>query len=238
MRVDGRAQDQLREIEIETGYQPLPEGSALITWGETRVLCAATVEDRVPPFLIGKSSGWVTAEYSMLPGSGNRRVRRRMTGGAGGRTHEIQRLVGRSLRQSVNLQRLGERTVIVDCDGLVADGGTRVASITGGAVALRLAINRLIIEGKLEIDPFQRFVAAVSLGLVDGECLLDLCYHEDSNASVDMNVVATESGELVELQASAERDTVTLKKLTEMTQSAIRAITESIVSVQKSAVNE
>lgn len=238
MRVDGRAQDQLREIEIETGYQPLPEGSALITWGETRVLCAATVEDRVPPFLIGKSSGWVTAEYSMLPGSGNRRVRRSRTGGAGGRTHEIQRLVGRSLRQTVSLPRLGERTVIVDCDVLVADGGTRVASITGGAVALRLAINRLIIEGKLEIDPFQRFVAAVSLGLVDGECLLDLCYHEDSNASVDMNVVATESGELVELQASAERDTVTLKKLTEMTESAIRAITESIVSVQKSAVNE
>lgn len=238
MRVDGRATDELREIEIETGYQPLPEGSALIIWGETRVLCAATVEDRIPPFLSGKSSGWVTAEYSMLPGSGNRRVRRHRTGGAGGRTHEIQRLVGRSLRQTVDLQRLGERTVVVDCDVLVADGGTRVASITGGAVALRLAINRLIVEGKLEVDPFERFVAAVSLGLVEDECLLDLCYHEDSRAAIDMNVVATESGELVELQASAERDTVTLRKLTEMARGAIEAITDSIVPAQKRAVNE
>lgn len=237
MRVDGRQRDELREIEIETGYQPLPDGSALISWGETRVLCSATVEYRVPFFLTGKGSGWVTAEYGMLPGSGNRRVRRERTG-AKGRTQEIQRLIGRSLRQSVDLAKMGERTITVDCDVLVADGGTRVASVVGGAVALRLAIKRQLVEGRMKEDPFRGYVSALSMGLVDGEVLLDLCYDEDFRASVDMNVVAFETGELVELQATAEEGTVPLETVSSMAELALGSITELIVPIQREASGE
>lgn len=237
MRVDGREKDELREIEIETGYQPLPDGSALITWGETRVLCSATVEYRVPFFLTGKGTGWVTAEYGMLPGSGNRRIRRERSG-AKGRTQEIQRLIGRSLRQAVSLDRMGERTITIDCDVLVADGGTRVASIVGGAVALRLAIKRQIVERKMKEDPFKGYVSAISLGVVGDDILLDLCYDEDSRAIMDMNVVASESGELVELQATAEGGTVPLDTVNIMTEKAISAIREMVIPLQREATAE
>ncbi len=238
MRVDGREQDELRKIEIETGYQPLPAGSALIGWGDTRVICSAAVEDRVPRFLMGKGSGWVTAEYDMLPGSGNRRVRRDRGGWIKGRSQEIQRLIGRSLRQAINLDRLGQRTITVDCDVLVADGGTRVASITGGAVALRLALKRLLLEKKLEIDPFVGFVGAVSLGICGGENLMDLCYEEDSSATMDMNVVAMEDGGLVEVQASAEKQAIPPAAAAGMMQEAVAAIVDEVVPVQKEAVGE
>lgn len=237
MRVDGREKDELREIEIETGYQPLPEGSVLISWGETRVLCSASVEYRVPFFLTGQGTGWVTAEYGMLPGSGNRRIRRELAGPKG-RTHEIQRLIGRSLRQAVNLEKMGERTITVDCDVLVADGGTRVASIVGGAVALRLAIKRQIVERKMKEDPFRGYVSALSLGVVGDDILLDLCYDEDSRAVMDMNVVVSESGELVELQATAEGGTVPLDTVLAMTDKAINAIREIIIPIQRDATGE
>ena len=238
MRVDGREPDELRKIEIETGFQPLPAGSALISWGDTRVICSASVEERVPRFLMGKGSGWVTAEYDMLPGSGNRRVRRDRGGWVKGRSQEIQRLIGRSLRQAVNLERLGPRTITIDCDVLVADGGTRVASITGGAVALRLALKRLILEKKLEIDPFLGFVGALSLGLCDGQVLLDLCYEEDSSAVMDMNVVAMEDGRLVEVQASAEKEAVPTRTAADMMVEAAAAIVDEVVPIQKEAVGE
>lgn len=237
MRSDGRGNSELREIEIETGYQPLPDGSALISWGETRVLCSASVEYRVPFFLAGQGTGWITAEYSMLPGSGERRVKRERTG-ARGRTQEIQRLIGRSLRQSVDLAVMGERTITVDCDVLVADGGTRVASIVGGAVALRLALKRQLVEQRMKQDPFRGFVGAMSLGLVDGDIMLDLCYDEDSRAVMDMNVVATETGELVELQATAEGGAVPLGTVNAMTEQALEAIIEMIVPLQRDATGE
>ncbi len=237
MRVDGRQNDDLREIEIETGYQPLPDGSVMITWGETRVLCSASVEYRVPFFLAGKGTGWITAEYGMLPGSGNRRIKREISG-VKGRTHEIQRLIGRSLRQAVNLDRMGERTITIDCDVLIADGGTRVASIVGGAVALRLAIKRQIVERKMKEDPFRGYVSALSLGVVGDDILLDLCYDEDFKAVMDMNVVATESGELVELQATAEGGTVPVETVNTMTEKAIKAIREIIIPLQREASAE
>ncbi len=238
MRTDGRDRTELREIVMETGYQPLPAGSVLITWGETRVLCSACVENRIPPFLFGKKQGWVTAEYDMIPGSGNRRVRRDRGGVLKGRTQEIQRLIGRSLRQCVSLSRLGERTITVDCDVLVADGGTRVASITGGAVALRLALKRLLVSGVLDMDPWENFVAGLSLGLVGESILLDLCYSEDSEAVMDMNVVAAESGRIVEIQASAEQGTVDLATVTEMAESAIDAIRDHVIPLQQLAVGD
>jgi len=237
MRVDGRQNDQLRDIDIETGYQPLPDGSALVTWGETRVLCSATVDYRVPFFLSGKGTGWVTAEYAMLPGSGNRRVKRERSG-ARGRTQEIQRLIGRSLRQTVDLAVMGERTITVDCDVLVADGGTRVASIVGGAVALRLAIKRQMVEGRMKQDPFRGYAGALSLGLVDDEILLDLCYEEDFRAAMDMNVVVSHTGELVELQATAEEGTVPLETVNRMTLEAASAIIECVLPLQREATGE
>lgn len=238
MRVDGRLDNEIRQIEIETGFQPLPDGSALITWGETKILCSATVEYRVPFFLAGKKTGWITAEYGMLPGSGNRRIKRDRGNLVKGRTQEIQRLIGRSLRQSVNLDRLGERTITVDCDVLIADGGTRVASIVGGAVALRLALKRQIVEGKLKEDPFRGYVSGMSLGVVDDHVLLDLCYEEDSSAVMDMNVVTDESGRLVELQATAEGGTVSQKTVFGMVEDAVGAILEYVIPLQKDATSE
>ncbi len=238
MREDGRQKNDLREILFDTGYQPLPAGSVLISWGETRILCSACLENKVPPFLIGKRRGWVTAEYDMLPGSGNRRIRRDRGGSTKGRTQEIQRLIGRCLRQCMSLERLGERTITVDCDVLVADGGTRVASITGGAVALRLAVKRLIVSGILDVDPWESFVAGVSLGIVGESILVDLCYSEDSEAVLDMNVVATESGRLVEIQASAEQGSVELETVTGMAAIAVGAITDTVIPMQLAAVGD
>ncbi len=238
-RIDGRSWDHLRDITLETGYQPGPQGSVLVSWGENRVLCSATVEYKVPIFLRGKGRGWVTAEYDMLPGSGDRRIRRDRTGnGIKGRSQEIQRLIGRSLRQCVNTADMPDKTITVDCDVLVADGGTRVASITGSVVALRLAILRLLSKGKLEKDPWKQYIGALSLGVVKGATLLDLCYEEDSRADMDMNVVAGEDGMIIEIQASAEENPVAQDTVFSMAASAIEAIQEIVIPAQKTATGE
>jgi ribonuclease PH len=205
-RSHGRAADELRPIAVESGFVRTATGSALFSAGETRVICTASIVDSVPKWLPGKGRGWLTAEYGMLPAStGERKQRDVSRGRPDGRTVEIQRLIGRSLRGIVDFAALGERTVYVDCDVLQADGGTRCASITGGQIALELACTRLIAEGALERTPLTGSVAAVSCGIVDGEPLLDLDYPEDSAAEVDANVVMTGDGGLVEVQATAER---------------------------------
>jgi ribonuclease PH len=202
----GRTPDELRPTEIEPGFVRSAAGSALISVGETRVICTASVEDSVPRWMAGRGRGWVTAEYGMLPAStGQRKARDVTKGRADGRTVEIQRLIGRSLRGVVDFETLGERTIYVDCDVLQADGGTRCASITGGWVALRLAAERLLAEGRVQRLPLTGSVAAVSAGIVRGVALLDLDYPEDSSAEVDANVVMTGEGGLVEVQATAER---------------------------------
>jgi ribonuclease PH len=208
MRPDGRRADQMRPVHIETGYLVTAEGSALITVGNTRVLCAATVEESVPPFLRGAGKGWVTAEYSMLPRATAQRTPREVAKGRpSGRTLEIQRLIGRSLRAVVDTGALGERTITVDCDVIQADGGTRTASITGACVALSIAVSQLVRFGVLQRSPMRDYVAATSVGLVRGRELLDLCYEEDSQADVDMNLVMTGSGKFIEVQATAEHAT-------------------------------
>lgn len=203
MRPDGRADDELRPVSIEPNHLEYPDGSALITCGNTIVLCAATVMESVPAWLQGKGSGWVTAEYAMLPGATNTRTPRE-TRGLSGRTQEIRRLIGRALRASVDLAALGERMVIVDCDVIQADGGTRTASVTGGYVALALALRRLVAGGEVDGSVFTSPVAAVSVGFVNGQALCDLCYVEDSRAEVDLNVVVNERGEYIEVQGTAE----------------------------------
>jgi ribonuclease PH len=205
-RLDGRTPEQMRPIRITTGYLLTAEGSVMIDYGNTRVLCAASVEETVPPFLRNQGKGWVTAEYSMLPRSTTTRSPREVNKGKqSGRTLEIQRLIGRSLRTVVNLEALGERSVIVDCDVIQADGGTRTASITGAWVAMALAINKLVQFGTLKRSPLLDSVAATSVGIVRGQPLLDLNYEEDSKADVDMNVVMTGAGKFVEVQATGEK---------------------------------
>ncbi|MDP9326164.1 MAG: ribonuclease PH [Candidatus Dormibacteraeota bacterium] len=205
-RSDGRRADQLRPLKIETGVNIYAEGSALISAGNTRVLCLATVEEKVPPFRKGSSEGWVTAEYAMLPRATNTRNQRDgRHGRVDGRSQEIQRLIGRSFRAGIDLRLLGERTVTVDCDVLQADAGTRCASITGGYVALYLALQNLQKRGLIETLPIRNFVSAVSVGVVGGEPLLDLNYDEDYRAEVDMNCVATETGEFIEIQGTGEK---------------------------------
>src|SRR5437764_4022762 len=212
-----RAPDQLRPVTIEPGFVRTATGSALISMGETRVICTASVQESVPRWLLGSGRGWVTAEYGMLPAStGDRKQRDITKGRADGRTVEIQRLIGRSLRGIVDFQALGERSIYVDCDVLQADGGTRCASITGGLVALRLACERLMSDGLLERSPLTGTVAAVSCGMVDGRALLDLDYSEDSVAEVDANVVMTGEGGLVEVQATAERTPLSRAHLDEL----------------------
>lgn len=200
-RIDGRESSELRPVRITLGYQSFAEGSALIELGKTRVLCSVSMEERVPHFLKGSGQGWVTAEYAMLPRSTLTRTARGQTGG---RNQEIQRLVGRSLRAATNLSVLGERTLIVDCDVLQADGGTRTAAITGGYVALFQAFHNLRKQGSLPFMPLHRTVTATSVGIVDGDMLLDLCYEEDYRAEVDFNVVMTDKNEFVEIQGTAE----------------------------------
>lgn len=232
MRSDGRRPDQLRPLEILTGFQKHAEGSALIKLGDTWVLCAASVEKSVPPFLIGKGTGWLTAEYAMLPRSTHTRSKR----DPGGRGKEIQRLIGRSLRAAVDLDRLGERTITVDCDVLSADGGTRVASITGAWVALALAIDKLVARGDLpDASALRPPVAAVSAGIVDGEVVLDLPYLEDSRAEVDLNVVMTEGGELVEVQGTAEHGAFSRAQLDAMLDVAGRGIATLTAAQRKAA---
>ncbi len=201
-RVDGRAADELRPVTISVGAQGYAEGSALIEAGDTRVLCAVSVEENVPRWLRGSGRGWVTAEYAMLPRSTHTRTPRERN--AGGRSREIQRLIGRSLRAVVDMKALGQRTLMVDCDVLQADGGTRTAAVTGAYVALQLAAKRLVADGKLKRPPFRAGVAAVSVGIVEGAPLLDLCYEEDSRADADVNVVMTDAGDIVEVQGTAE----------------------------------
>ncbi len=203
MRIDGRAWNEMRAVRMVPGFVEYPEGSVLIGMDGTRVLCNATVEESVPSWRLGSGSGWVTAEYALLPRSTQRRTLRE-THGPGGRSEEIRRLIGRSLRSAVDLGRLGERTIILDCDVLQADGGTRTAAITGGYVALALALRHLVERGVVEADVLVTQVAAISLGLVDGRLLLDLCYEEDAAATADFNVVMTCDGRLVEVQGTAE----------------------------------
>jgi ribonuclease PH len=212
-RTDGRRADELRPLRITPGFMPYAEGSALIEMGNTRVICTATLDERVPPFRRNSGQGWLTAEYAMLPRATQQRTQRETgRGGPSGRTHEIQRLIGRSLRAVTNLSKLGERTITIDCDVLQADGGTRTASITGAYVALVLACRRLVRENKLSSLPVAGEVAAVSVGVVAGVPLLDLKYDEDSRAAVDMNVVCTGDGRFVELQGTAEGEPFTAEQ--------------------------
>jgi ribonuclease PH len=205
MRPSGRALDQLREINLTCGYTKHAEGSVLIEFGDTRVLCNASVENRIPRFLKGSGGGWITAEYGMLPRSTHERMGREASRGKqGGRTLEIQRLIGRSLRAAVRLDALGERTITIDCDVLQADGGTRTASITGGFVALSLAVNKLLKDKQIKTNPIIGQIASVSVGIYQGAPVLDLDYDEDSNAETDMNVVMNDAGSFIELQGTAE----------------------------------
>ena len=228
-RSGSRAADALRPVSLVPNFVATAEGSVLIEAGNTRVLCNATVEQTVPGWLRNSGKGWVTAEYSMLPRATlTRTPRESERGKIGGRTHEIQRLIGRSLRSVVDLKALGERSIILDCDVLQADGGTRTAAITGACVALAMALNRLVAAGTLAKSPMKELVAATSVGIVDGHVLLDLAYEEDSQAEVDMNVVMTASGGLVETQATAEREPYTRGQLNTMLDYAERGIADLI----------
>src|ERR1022692_85203 len=236
MRTDNRPPDGMRPVEIETGFLKTAEGSALIKVGNTQVLCAATVEDGVPQFLRNSGKGWVTAEYAMLPRATARRTPREVNKGrVSGRTHEIQRLIGRSMRAVVDGAALGERTVVVDCDVLQADGGTRTASITGAYVALSLALRRLVEFGALKSMPLRDSVAATSVGLVRGVPMLDLCYEKDSQADVDMNVVMTGAGKFVEVQATAEHSAFDDDQMARLIALA-RAGIGQLIEIQKKAV--
>lgn len=239
MRHDGRAVQQLRPINIETNVFKHPEGSVVISFGDTKVICSATLEDSVPPFLRGSGSGWVTAEYSMLPRATNTRNRRESAKGKlSGRTMEIQRLIGRSLRAVIDLEKLGERSIIVDCDVIQADGGTRTASITGGFVALRLAVNKLLASGELAEDPIKEHLAAISVGMLpDGTVVTDLDYLEDSSAAVDMNLVMTESGRFVEIQGTGEEATFNDDELNALILHGKAGIAE-LIAYQKEALFE
>lgn len=234
-RKDGRAWDQLRPITIIPGYQKYAEGSALIEMGTTKVLCAASLEEKVPAFMRGQGKGWVTAEYSMLPRATNtRNTRERETGKVSGRSQEIQRLIGRSLRAVTNLDTLGERTVHIDCDVIQADGGTRTAAITGAYVALNQALQMLVKNRDLTQVPLLCPVAAISVGILNGELLLDLCYEEDFAADVDFNVVLTSQGGLVELQGATEADPFPRHQVDEVLSLASRGM-ESLFRVQREA---
>jgi ribonuclease PH len=217
IRPSGRAVDELRELKFERGFTKHAEGSVLVSFGSTRVLCTASIEDSVPGFLRGSAQGWVTAEYGMLPrATHTRSAREAARGKQSGRTQEIQRLIGRALRAVVDLKGLGERTVTIDCDVLQADGGTRTAAITGAYVALSLAVKKLLEEGKLKESPLMYPVAAVSVGIVNQQALLDLCYLEDAAAAVDLNLVMNAAGEFIELQGTGEEATFSEDQLAAM----------------------
>jgi ribonuclease PH len=237
-RKDERGALDLRKVSIRKGIQKFAEGSALISFGNTKVICSASVEDKVPIFLRGTGRGWVTAEYALMPRSTETRTMRDSRNGRiPGRTQEIQRIIGRSLRAVVNLEALGEKTVTLDCDVLEADGGTRTAAITGGFVALALALKKLKKEKELEAFPLRDYIAAVSVGIVDNEVLLDLDFEEDSNASVDTNVVMTGSGKFVEVQGTAEQAPFSNRDLLRMIDAAKKGIGE-IVEIQKKVIGE
>jgi ribonuclease PH len=238
MRSDGREWDQLRHVKISRGIMKYAEGSALIETGETKVLCTATFEERVPPFLKDTGKGWVTAEYSMLPRSTKERITRdSVRGRIGGRSHEIQRIIGRALRSVIDLERLGERSITIDCDVLQADGGTRTASITGAFVALSDAVFNLVKDGVINDNPILDFIAAVSVGIVEGELALDLDYEEDSKAEVDMNVAMTGSGLLVEVQGTAEGKPFSKSRLNQLVKLGEKGIIE-LIKKQKEILAE
>jgi ribonuclease PH len=232
-RSDGRTATQIRPVKLTRNYLQYPEGSVLIEMGNTKVICTACVSENVPPHKKNSGCGWVTAEYSMLPGATHERTNREQR--TKGRTHEIQRLIGRSLRSIVNLNNLGERTITIDADVIQADGGTRTAAITGSMVALQDAIKYLLKEGKIDHNPIRENIAAVSVGIVDGTPLIDLAYDEDSKADVDMNVVMTESGKLVEVQGTAETEPFTKELLDKMLDIAHKGIVV-LVKKQKECV--
>ncbi|MDQ3817354.1 MAG: ribonuclease PH [Acidobacteriota bacterium] len=237
-RTDKRLADELRPARITPGYLPYAEGSALIEMGDTRVICSASVEERVPPFLRNRGTGWVTAEYAMLPRSTLQRTQRETgRGGPSGRTHEIQRLIGRSLRAVVNTNILGERTITLDCDVLQADGGTRTASITGAYVACALACRHLLRTNKIGQNPITGEVAAVSVGVVEGTALLDLKYDEDSRAEVDMNVICTGDGKFIEVQGTAEGAPFTREQMDRLLELARKGI-ERLVRLQRAALEQ
>ncbi len=235
-RIDGRETDRLRPVEIRRNYLRHAEGSALIVMGGTSVLCSASVDESVPPFLKGSGKGWVTAEYGMLPRSTNTRVSRNgRRGGVSGRTQEIQRLIGRSLRAVCELNSLGERSILIDCDVIEADGGTRTASITGSFVALCDAVSWLSERGLIDRDPIRDAVAAISVGIVGGVPMLDLCYDEDSTADVDMNLVMTGGGDLVEIQGTAEHHPFSTEQLSAMLDLGKQGVNQ-LIDLQKQAL--
>jgi ribonuclease PH len=236
MRMDGRTADQLRRVEIQPHFIKSAEGSALITVGSTRVICTASIENTVPSFLKGLGRGWVTSEYAMLPRATQSRTARESTKGKpSGRTQEIQRLIGRSLRSITQMEELGERTAWIDCDVIEADGGTRTAAITGAFVALGLALQKLVNEGTLQKVPLKDYVAATSVGVVDGALLLDLNYNEDSRAQVDMNLVQTGGGQLVEVQGTAERNPFSKEVFYKLLDLASQGV-QQLVAVQREVV--
>lgn len=238
MRIDNRQNNELRPVKITRDYLLNPLGSVLIEMGNTKVICTATIDDKVPPFLKGTNTGWITSEYSMLPGSTiSRKVRESARGRIEGRTHEIQRLIGRSIRSVVDLAKLGERTIWIDCDVIQADGGTRTASITGSFVAVVDALSKLLKNGVIDSMPISNYIAAVSVGISEEGPILDLNYVEDSSAKVDMNVVMTDNGDFVEVQGTGEESTFSRKELNELLDLAESGIFE-LINVQKEALEE
>jgi ribonuclease PH len=234
IRIDGRGLDKIRKVTITRNYIKYPEGSCLIELGNTKVICTASVEETVPPFLRNSGTGWVTAEYGMLPRSCGSRIQR---GKDSGRTYEIQRLIGRSLRSVTEMKYLGERTIWVDCDVIQGDGGTRTASITGSFVALVDALQKLKKEGKIDRIPIQEYIAATSVGILNDNMILDLCYEEDSKAEVDMNVIMTGKGEFIEVQGTAERKPFSKEKMDGMMDLAKKGI-EELFSIQRKLVGD
>ncbi|MBF7685776.1 ribonuclease PH [Acinetobacter sp. B10A] len=236
MRIDQRTAEQLRDVKITRQYTRYAEGSVLIEFGHTKVLCTASVEHSVPRFLKGKGQGWITAEYGMLPRSTHTRSDREAARGKqSGRTQEIQRLIGRSLRAMVDLKKLGENTITIDCDVLQADGGTRTAAITGAAVALVDAVNTLIENKRIKQDPLKGLIAAISVGIYQDQALLDLCYEEDSNCQTDLNVVMTQSGEFIEIQGTAEDKPFTREQSNQMLELAEQGI-QNLIKKQQQAL--
>lgn len=232
IRIDGRSRTQIRPVKLSVDFVDYAEGSVLIEAGQTRVLCTASVEEKVPPFLEGKGQGWVTAEYNMLPRATHTRNARERSGKISGRTQEIQRLIGRSLRAAVDLTNLGPRTITLDCDVIQADGGTRTASVTGAYVALHRACSRLLAQGVLPVHPVRTAVAAISVGVVEGDILLDLCYAEDSCADVDFNVVMTAGHEFIEVQGTGEGGVFSRSTMNAMLDLAERGI-EDLLQIQQ-----